>query len=247
MSRLLSDTARAELLAKYKADRIMEAPKNILDATLIKNYGTYEQKKLLPAETQTQPAPSPSGGVIKGSPETNEVGNERAEKELKYQKELYKELYNVEAPESFDLDTLTGENIAKQNELNAAKTGSEDPKGVYNGVSYLDAFNHYIKLHNGKAPEANMSTADLVNANSDTINALAQKPNEANEAVNVNSGDMENESTKKSEEVSEDEVVLYNKELNMTKKFKRFTYENYMKNDKAWSLPPAVPQEVKEL
>ena len=47
MSRILNDKERAELLVKYKDDRMRDAPHNITDKTLIENYGNDAQKALL--------------------------------------------------------------------------------------------------------------------------------------------------------------------------------------------------------
>ena len=57
MSRILSDKERSILLKAYKDDRMKDAPANISDKTLIENYGTNEQKKLLSGFTPTEPAP----------------------------------------------------------------------------------------------------------------------------------------------------------------------------------------------
>jgi len=56
MSRILSDKERSILLKAYKDDRMKDAPANISDKTLIENYGTNEQKKLLSGFTPTEPA-----------------------------------------------------------------------------------------------------------------------------------------------------------------------------------------------
>ena len=53
----LSDKERSILLKAYKDDRMKDAPANISDKTLIENYGTNEQKKLLSGFTPTEPAP----------------------------------------------------------------------------------------------------------------------------------------------------------------------------------------------
>ena len=47
MSRILNDKERADLMAKYKDDRLKDAPHNITDKTLIENYGNDAQKALL--------------------------------------------------------------------------------------------------------------------------------------------------------------------------------------------------------
>ena len=47
MSRILNDKDRADLMVKYKDDRLKDAPHNITDKTLIENYGNDAQKALL--------------------------------------------------------------------------------------------------------------------------------------------------------------------------------------------------------
>ena len=64
--KLLSEDARAELLAAYKADKKTDAPANISDKTLITHYGNETQKKMLEVAgggTQTPPADQTQKGA----------------------------------------------------------------------------------------------------------------------------------------------------------------------------------------
>ena len=94
MSRILNDKERAELLVKYKDDRMHDAPHNITDKTLIENYGNDAQKALLqkagggaapanqtPQATEnktanTNPASDAgNGGTIEGESEAEKAEN----------------------------------------------------------------------------------------------------------------------------------------------------------------------------
>ena len=196
MSRILNDKERAELLVKYKDDRMHDAPHNITDKTLIENYGNDAQKALL----------QKAGG-----------GAAPAKQEPK----------------------------AKELEAEAAK-GSGD------NTAYLDAFNQYVKLHDGKAPAKELTTEQLVEANNKRVEELknvqaAPKQKEqtpAQKAPAKAAVKVEAENTVK----GVDMVELYNTKTNETKSFSRFTWENYMKGkEKDWQLKPTEPEEVQGL
>ena len=255
MSRILNDKDRAELMAKYKEDRLKDAPHNITDKTLIENYGTNEQKKLLSGFTPTEPAPKgtenkasenkgtnpepPANGGNTGSGDgagadkgSEEEGKIKAEKELEYQKSEYFRLYGENPNEAFTVDEIRAANLTKEKE-NTAKT--ED------ATAYLDAFNEYVRLHDGKAPNSELTTGQLVEANNKRVEELkkvraapAQKAAAKVEANNTVKG--------------VDMVELYNTKTNETKLFSRFTWENYMSGkEKDWQLKPTEPEEVQGL
>ena len=202
MSRILNDKERAELLVKYKDDRMHDAPHNITDKTLIENYGNDAQKALL----------QKAGG-----------GAAPAKQEPK----------------------------AKENKTSNTKPASRAGDGGDN-TAYLDAFNQYVKLHDGKAPAKELTTEQLVEANNKRVEELknvqaAPKQKEqtpAQKAPAKAAVKVEAENTVK----GVDMVELYNTKTNETKSFSRFTWENYMKGkEKDWQLKPTEPEEVQGL
>lgn len=254
MSRILNDKDRADLMAKYKDDRMKDAPHNITDKTLIENYGNDAQKELLqkagggaaPAKQEpkakenktsnTNPASDAgNGGTIEGESEA-----EKAEKERAFEVAEYERLHGEKPAENFPTDEIRAANLTKAKELEA-----EAAKGSGDKTAYLDAFNQYVKLHDGKAPAKELTTEQLVEANNKRIEELKnvqatpalKTPEKAAVKVEVNN-------TVK----GVDMVELYNAKTNETKSFSRFTWENYMKGkEKDWQLKPTEPEEVQGL
>ena len=261
MSRILSDKDRADLMAKYKDDRLKDAPHNITDKTLIENYGNDEQKALLqkagggvaPAKQEpqakenktsnTNPASDAgNGGTIEGESEA-----EKAEKERAFEVAEYERLHGEKPAENFPTDEIRAANLTKAKELEA-----EAAKGSGDNTAYLDAFNQYVKLHDGKAPAKELTTEQLVEANNKRVEELknvqaapkqkAQAP--AQKAPAKAAAKVEANNTVK----GVDMVELYNTKTNETKSFSRFTWENYMKGkEKDWQLKPTEPEEVQGL
>lgn len=262
MSRILSDKERSILLKAYKDDRMKDAPANISDKTLIENYGTNEQKKLLSGFTPTEPAPKgtenkasenkgtntepPANGGNTGSGDgagadkgSEEEDKKKAEKELEYEKSVYFRLYGENPNEAFTVDEIRAANLTKAKELEA-----EAAKGSGDNTAYLDAFNQYVKLHEGKAPAKELTTEQLVEANNKRIEELK----------NVQAAPKQKEQTPAKKAPAKeavkgvDMVELYNTKTNETKTFARFTWENYMKGkEKDWQLKPTEPEEVQGL
>ena len=187
MSRILSDKDRAVLLKAYKDDRMKDAPANISDKTLIENYGTNEQKKLLSGIAPTEPAPKGTenkasenkganpeppantgsgdgAGADKGGEEYDKL---KAEKELNHLKSEYFRLYGVNADEAFTADEIRAANLTKEKEISA--------KTEY-ATAYLDAFNEYVRLHDGKTPNSELTTEQLKEANSKKVEELKNTP-----------------------------------------------------------------------
>ena len=256
MARILNDKERAELMAKYKADRLKDAPHNITDKTLIENYGSDEQKaKLQKAGGGDAPANQAPQATENETANTNasqatEAGNgdgtiegeseaEKAEKERAFEVAEYERLHGEKPAENFPTDEIRAANITKENQFAAAQNESGDK------TAYLDAFNQYVKLHDGKAPAKELTTEQLVEANNKRIEELK----------NVQSLPAQNAPAKAAEKVEVnntvkgvDMVELYNTKTNETKSFSRFTWDNYMKGkEKDWQLKPAEPEEVQGL
>ena len=188
MSRILSDKERSILLKAYKDDRMKDAPANISDKTLIENYGTNEQKKLLSGFTPTEPAPkgtenkasenkganpeTTANGGETGSGDDADKGSEeedriKAERVLENEKSEYFRLYGENPNEAFTVDEIRAANLTKEKE-NTAKT--ED------ATAYLDAFNEYVRLHDGKTPNSELTTEQLKEANSKKVEELKNTP-----------------------------------------------------------------------
>ena len=246
MSRILNDKDRADLMAKYKDDRLKDAPHNITDKTLIENYGNDAQKALLqkagggvaPAKqepqakenktTNTNPASDAgNGGTIEGESE-----EEKAEKERAFEVAEYERLHGEKPAENFPTDEIRAANLTKAKELEA-----EAAKGSGDNTAYLDAFNQYVKLHDGKAPAKELTTEQLVEANNKRVEELK----------NVQAAPAKKAPAKEAVK-GVDMVELYNAKTNETKTFARFTWDNYMKGkEKDWQLKPTEPEEVQGL
>ena len=253
MSRILSDKERAELLVKYKDDRMHDAPHNITDKTLIENYGNNAQKALLqkagggaaPAKQEpkakenktsnTKPASGAGdSGAIEGESEAEKAENKKA-----FEVAEYERLHGEKPAENLPADEIRAANLTKAKELEA-----EAAKGSGDNTAYLDAFNQYVKLHDGKAPAKELTTEQLVEANNKRIEELK----------NVQAAPKQKEQTPAKKAPAKeavkgvDMVELYNAKTNETKSFSRFTWENYMKGkEKDWQLKPTEPEEVQGL
>lgn len=253
MSRILNDKDRADLMTKYKDDRLKDAPHNITDKTLIENYGNDAQKALLqkagggvaPAkqepqakENKTSNTNPASDGTIEGESET-----EKAEKERAFEVAEYERLHGEKPAENFPTDEIRAANLTKAKELEA-----EAAKGSGDNTAYLDAFNQYVKLHDGKAPAKEFTTEQLVEANNKRVeelkNVQATPKGKAQTPAQKAPAKVEANNTVK----GVDMVELYNTKTNETKSFSRFTWENYMKGkEKDWQLKPTEPEEVQGL
>ena len=253
MSRILNDKDRADLMAKYKDDRLKDAPHNITDKTLIENYGNDAQKALLqkagggvaPAKQEpqakenktsnTNPASDAgNGGTIEGESEA-----EKAEKERAFEVAEYERLHGEKPAENLPTDEIRAANLTKAKELEA-----EAVKGSGDKTAYLDAFNQYVKLHDGKAPAKELTTEQLVEANNKRVEELKKVQAAPAKTAAKAAAKVEANNTVK----GVDMVELYNAKTNETKSFSRFTWENYMKGkEKDWQLKPTEPEEVQGL
>lgn len=254
MSRILNDKDRADLMAKYKDDRLKDAPHNITDKTLIDNYGNDAQKALLqkagggvaPAKQEPQAKenknansnPANDAGNNVKTKEENEVA--KAEFGRAFEVAEYERLHGEKPAENFPTDEIRAANLTKAKELEA-----EAAKGSGDKTAYLDAFNQYVKLHDGKAPAKELTTEQLVEANNKRVEELK----------NVQAAPKQKAPAKAAAKVEANNTVkgvdmvgLYNTKTNETKSFSRFTWENYMKGkEKDWQLKPTEPEEVQGL
>ena len=252
MSRILNDKDRADLMAKYKDDRLKDAPHNITDKTLIENYGNDAQKALLqkagggvaPAKQEPQAKENKTSNT---KPASDAGNGGKIEGESEAEKAEYERLHGEKPAENFPTDEIRAANLTKAKELEA-----EAAKGSGDNTAYLDAFNQYVKLHDGKAPAKELTTEQLVEANNKRVEELknvqaapkqkAQTP--AQKAPAKEAAKVEANNTVK----GVDMVELYNTKTNETKSFSRFTWENYMKGkEKDWQLKPTEPEEVQGL
>ena len=262
MARILNDKERAELMAKYKADRLKDAPHNITDKTLVENYGNDAQKALLQkagdGSAPANQAPQATENKTANTNQATDAGNgggtievereaEKAEKERAFEVAEYERLHGEKPAENFPTDEIRAANLTKSKELEA-----EAAKGSGDNTAYLDAFNQYVKLHDGKAPAKELTTEQLVEANNKRVEALKnlqetpkqKAPAPAQKAPAKAAAKVEANNTVK----GVDMVELYNTKTNETKSFSRFTWENYMKGkEKNWQLKPTEPEEVQGL
>lgn len=140
MSRILKDKDRNELLAKYKEDKLRDAPQNITDKTLIENYGTDEQKALLEApskekgadaatETNTQAPATNDAAANAGNTNDGQPVIDTTSKEYVDALNDYIVLNDGQAPkEQLSLEQLIEANNARTVELSKANAPQEQPQ-----------------------------------------------------------------------------------------------------------------------
>ena len=264
--RILSDKDRKTLLAKYKEDKLNDAPANISDKVLIENYGTDEQKALLatPAPkagtattNQTPTADNGNGNTPAAtptpSPATNDEGNDSgkvgADKEREHQVAEYKRLYGVEPNADWETGEITAYNVTKTNEIASAERNNPQRQ------EYIDALNQYITLHGGQAPTTQLTYDDLIAANEQKTLELSQPSANAptpaaTPTVQDNAGSFEGKpmpnltATTTNKDV--EKIACIHKD-GRKKEFSKFTYDNYVSKDQDWKRVPQEPIEVQGL
>lgn len=250
--RIVSDTERKELLAKYKADKLNDAPQNITDATLIKNYGTDEQKALLEPATPATTAKKDEApaGTTDGAGAEN-AGTTGALTDEQEREKLYGVYFEVTGQERVDqlvesLDNIELPQLRDLVETHKAKAAHDADT---TSTEYITELNNYLALHENKAPESQLKLSQLKEANANRILEL-RKP-ETNKTVsetlnkNSNPANPNLQSTFTNKNV--EKVRLVNTSTGQVRSFARHTYDNYIKNDKDWTMVPETPDEVKHL
>lgn len=218
-SRIVNDKDRQELLAKYKDDKLNDAPANISDKTLIQNYGTDEQKALLAApstekgadaatETNTQAAttndaPANAGNTNDGQP----------------------------APAI--IDAAHPDYVKALNEYVALNDGQAPQSQM--------TFEDLIEANTKRAADIKAKALADQEAQKEQAGKQAQEP--AKEPAQIESPNLTSSTLNKDIE----KVELYNKETKQKRLFSKFAAENYLKNDKAWVAVPQEPQEIQNL
>ena len=264
MSRILSDKERSILLKAYKDDRMKDAPANISDKTLIENYGTNEQKKLLSGFTPTEPAPKGTenkasenkgtnpeppanggntgsgdgAGADKGSEDEEKL---KADKELQILKSEYFRLHGVNADEAFTADEIRAANRTKENEISKAKADN---------TAYLDAFNEYVRLHEGKTASSELTTVQLLEANAKKVEELKNAP-KVQDIPQVS--DQPKETPEKKDGAiffkGQEMIKLRNVKTGETRLYPKQTFLRFMLgrvSENQW-VPYEEPEEVKNL
>lgn len=256
--RILNDKDRKALLAKYKDDRMNDAPANISDKVLIENYGTDEQKALLatPAtqagEAKQNQATTPSVGSenppatpTSQEPNVNEDGKIGADAEREHQVAEYKRLYGVEPSAELPTNDIAALNLTKQNELDAAARNNPQSQ------EYIDELNRYISLHNGQAPATQLSFDELYNANEQKVVELSQPqpqtPAPANKQFEEGAFERKLPNVTATTTHKDVEKVSCVHKDGRKKQFTKYTYEQFIAKDKDWKLVPQAPKEVQEL
>lgn len=230
MSRLLNDSDRAVLLQAYKDDRLRDAPANILDKTLIENYGTDEQKKLLPEveapKTQeNQEGKGAGAGAGENAGNANQFGSETDETG----KVIETEQENGQNPEQI-ISTVENRPELKNEEIPA----SSEEKTVF-----LDAFNEYVRVFGGKSPAPELNTEGILAA---VKGELERQKTEAKAVAEIPAGAESPEHTVKGVE----KIWIKNKNTGDERLISKYTFENFMRNDPEWAAF-SVPNEVKNL
>lgn len=147
-NKFLTDPERLELLKKYQDENLREAPANILDKTLIDNYGNDEQKARL-ASPETGKEPKGGADETGDKNETGDAGSGTNSDEMKasdndetkkFTKEFnrYVKLFG-KAPDASIKDSETIRNLSDKKEDEDAKKGTdEDPENAPTNSKGLD-------------------------------------------------------------------------------------------------------------
>lgn len=141
METYLTDDERVELRSKYKADNLRDAPANILDKTLITNYGTEEQKQRLEADEtvdgekskgeetatgdKTKPAGDENSGELKAS-------NDADEKEFAAEFNKFVSLHGHAPNKDATTEELRALNVAKAEEVEMDASNLENSEPATN-------------------------------------------------------------------------------------------------------------------
>lgn len=263
--RILSDKDRKALLAKYKEDKLNDAPANISDKVLIENYGTDEQKALLATPTPktgaatTNQTPTANNG--NGNPpastttqdpannEGNDSGKIGAEKEREHQVAEYQRLYGVAPSEDLSTSEITAYNVTKINEIAAAERNNPQSQ------EYLDALNRYIELNGGQAPTTQLTLDALIEANEQKALELQAGNTQASTTTQAIANDLK-AGTFEGKPLPNVTATTTNKDVDKIecihkdgrkKKFTQFTYDQFISKDKDWERVPQAPKEVQGL
>lgn len=248
---ILTNSERLALISEYEKDKLNSPPPNIKDETLIKNYGSDEQKaRLQPtpaAETQkaaekqtttdnaatgTEAGTAPgSDPVIKGIDEHNQAMFK------------YRELHGVDPDYNLTTKEIEELNSKKIEESGAQTNVREESAGTgvagsgaasSPGKDYVFEFSRYTELFKAM-PDQSLTSEQLKTANDQKeIDIEAEKAQAAQIKANL----------KAQKNDSNDKVTLQHNQTKEKIRVSRFTYENHMTQMTEWSLAPEVPEEV---
>lgn len=228
MSRLLSDSERAVLLQAYKDDRLRDAPANILDKTLIENYGTDEQKKLLP-EVETPKAQEKQEGKGTGAGENAGNANQSGSETDETGKVIETEQENGQNSDEI-IPTVENSPELKNEEISASSAEK---------TAFLDAFNEYVRVFGGKSPAPELSTEGILAA---VKGEIERQKTEAKAVAEIPDGSESPANEVKGVE----KIWIKNKNTGDERLISKYTFENFMRNDSEW-VAFSVPNEVKNL
>lgn len=224
---ILSNEERLELIKKYEDDKLNSPPSNILDSTLIKNYGSDEQK----ARLQPAPAAQEQKGTEDEKPTTESI-NPTAQEISNAIKDGTANFKSKDEPadlvkEKPNVDT-SGETPTYQVNLGVNNSNMAD---------YVKEYSRYTEVFKTMPPQD--LTADQLRAASDEQEkALKSKKLQAEQ-------NKKTLAAKKSASVQK--LTLRNdkgEEIRVT----QIAYENYIKKQMPeWSLVLEAPEEAKGL
>lgn len=242
----LTNEERLTLIEKYKEDKLNNPPSNITDATLIKNYGTDEQKAKLQS---AQPAEKPQGSENKGTDpaatNTEEQAGQGAgdtkpelsaeQKERNALIEEYKELHDGAEPAAdVPNDEIRAANVKAGNLKEAAnKAQAQQVKDA----EYVKAFNEYVDLYL-VMPKDTLTTAELVALNEQkrALNAAAEEQ--------ANKAQEQAQQAQKVEVQVADTVTIVDNKTKAQSVVPRYTWEKFISKDGTHSLKPETPAEL---
>lgn len=240
----LTNDERLALIEKYKEDKLNNPPSNITDATLIKNYGTDEQKAKLQA---AQPAAQPQGSENKGTnPATNTkeqagqgAGDTNTElsaeqKERNALIEEYKDLHDGAEPAAdIPNDEIRAANVTAGNlKAAAAQAQAQQVKDA----EYVKAFNEYVDLYL-VMPKDTLTTAELV--------ALNEQKKAQNAAAQEQANNVLEQASKQVEPKAADTVTIVDNKTKAESVVPRFTWDKFISKDGTHSLKPELPAELR--
>lgn len=232
---IITSEERQQLIKLYQEDKLNAPPANIKDETLIKNYGTDEQKARL-----QQPPAAEAQKAAENKTNTGEK-EDPATKELNHQRELYKELHGEAPDDSLKVDELTALNLTKKEEVGGAKpeqpNTSQAPAlpSAEENKEYINEFGKYVDLHL-RMPDSNLTLAELQKANATRVLQLQQEAAEAEQIrANMKSG----------RGVGGQTVELIHRDTKEKIIMPAYTYDNFMKKQMPeWSPAPELPAEL---
>lgn len=271
---IITSDERQQLIKLYQEDKLNPPPANIKDETLIKNYGTDEQKARLqqPPAAETQKAAENKTNTNADKPSTDgaEAGNGFAAdlNEMNDLRLRYMILYGVDPDKNLNSKDIAEANAQKEPEykhqagLYKQLYGKDPEKGIR--LPELVALNATMQEAGAAQPPATANTGDnkeYINEFTKYVDLHLKMPDstltleelKAANAARVEQIQQEEaeaqqilKNMKAGRGVGGQTVELIHRDTKEKIIMPAYTYDNFMKKQMPeWSLAPEVPAEVK--